>query len=108
MPDYRVTVTPFDWSASGSYQLRKRWYKALSKLHSSDSAEQAGALVTLEEMLESQIVIEGDTPLSQILDEISAADFDALIAAAGSGEPVPLARPPSSKPGRKASHSRRG
>ena len=78
-----LIVKPIDLSAPGSYRERKRYLRLLKRLRS-DEPDAKGVLEALEEvdeLITSRLRTDDGTPVEDALDQLSAQQFDALLAA---------------------------
>ena len=97
-----LIVTPIDYSAAGSYVLRRRVLKASKKIN--DAIEQEDGMATIEAALEiedvllDRVKVKGKGTVEKALAEISANDFDSLLGALLES-PVPTENGSSSKNG---------
>ncbi len=90
----KLTITPIDMAAKGSYRERQRVWKLYSAIQTAQKEVDIGALdaafAGLEELVARHAVTDDGTSISEALDELSAEEFDALMGALlGRGETVP-------------------
>jgi hypothetical protein len=90
----KLTVTPIDMAAKGSYRERQRVWKLYSAIQDAQKTIDIGALAAafddLETLVARHAVTDDGTPISDALDDLSAEEFDALMGALlGRGETVP-------------------
>ena len=94
----KLIVRPLDPNAPGSYRERKalmalaKRFRAILAM-SEDDPERASALVEVfdaqEQFLLPRLSTDDGTPVDEVLDRLSAVEFDQLLSAAGGTEAVP-------------------
>lgn len=80
-----LVVKAIDLSQPGSYGERRRFLRLLRRLQAMNGAQDAEAvLATLDEadeLLRGRLATDDGTPVEEVLDRISANDFDRLLSA---------------------------
>lgn len=83
----KLIVTPIDYSAPGSYILRRRVLRAGKMINDAfakdppDGMAAIDAAVQIDDIVLDRVRTGDGSPLEDALDEISADDFDALLGA---------------------------
>lgn len=81
----KLIVTPIDPAAKGSYRERKKLLRAAKQMataaESNDAIGQFEAYEALEDVVLGRLRTDNGTPVEDVLDDLSADDFDALVEA---------------------------
>jgi hypothetical protein len=89
----KLTVTPIDMSAPGSYGERKRLLKAGARIEragkSKSVVDMAEAMDDLEALVMPHLELEDGVTIEQVLGELSADEFDEMVKAIAGAETVP-------------------
>ncbi len=85
-------VRPIDFGEAGSYMLRRRVLRASKAINEALEADDGmgaiDAAIQIEDVVLERCYTENGTPVEDVLAEISANDFDALLAALMEQTPV--------------------
>jgi hypothetical protein len=92
----KLFVRPLDQNARGSYKERSRIFKVIGRLQNAQQSqsisEVASSFEELEALLLPRLRTDDGTDVSAILNDMSAAEFDALLGGlTGVADTVPLA-----------------
>lgn len=80
----KLVVTPIDINAPGSYRQRKKFLGLISRLATVKDQKPDDVLAILDEtdaLIRSHLKTDDDTPVEELLDQLSAKDFDQLLSA---------------------------
>jgi len=77
----KLIVIPIDPAARGSYRQRSKLLRAAQKMASGDGATQVQGYLELEDAALDRLKTDDGTPVEDVLDSMSADDFDALMEA---------------------------
>jgi len=77
----KLIVTPIDPAAPGSWRKRSQLLRAAQKMASEDGAEQVEGYLLLEDAAMDRLKTDDGTPVADVLDQLSADDFDELVEA---------------------------
>ena len=96
----QLIVTPIDMTAPGSYRQRKQFLQVarrLTNLKSGDSTQTLDAMMEMEALILAHLRTDDGTPVEDVLDELSAKQFDDLLSAItfSEGDSVPPENPAS-------------
>lgn len=111
----KITVTPIDMDAPGSFRARNRLIEAMEAIEDAEGKNDVRAIAKAMRAIQALIIphvrTDEDTPVQEALDKISANDFDKLLMGVmGNMEAIPPVSANSSTDGPKArgQRSRRG
>ena len=76
-----LIVKPIDPAAPGSWRQRSKLLRAAQKMASEDGAEQVEGYLLLEDAAMDRLETDNGTPVQDVLDQLSADDFDKLVEA---------------------------
>lgn len=90
----KLIVKPIDMEEAGSYRARSHLFEAVAALDQAQASKAGGSIITAMRALEKVIVprlrTDDGTPVEDALDQLSANQFDALLAGVlGPSETVP-------------------
>ena len=83
-------VKPIDAGAPGSFRQRSRLMRAIALMRdNTDGAAVAAAYIAVEDLVLERLSTDDGTPVEDVLDGLSADDFDALLQAVAGESSVP-------------------
>lgn len=80
----KLIVTPIDVSAPGSYKQRKKFLSLIRRFSEAKDAaplEVLSLMAETDDLIRSHLATEDDSSVDEILDQLSAKEFDQLLAA---------------------------
>ena len=88
-----LVVDPINMAAPGSYRKRRVIFEAMAAMKAGvsdrDGFVVVESLLALDEVVQEHIHTDNGTDIGEVLDVISAEDFDALLGSVLGEEPVP-------------------
>ena len=85
-----LIITPIDMSAPGSFRQRSRLMRAIAMMRDTkDGAATAAAYIAVEDLTLERIRTDDGTPVEEILDRLSADEFDTLLQSIAGESAVP-------------------
>ncbi|NIV36806.1 MAG: hypothetical protein GWN58_47435 [Anaerolineae bacterium] len=86
----QLIVTPIDMSAPGSFRQRSRLMRAIAMMRDNkDGAAVAAAYIAVEDLVLERLETDDGTPVEDVLDRLSADDFDELLQTMAGENAVP-------------------
>lgn len=80
----KLIVTPIDMQAPGSYRQRQRFIYALASIQDAGEGEEGASIVkamlALDDLVVGQLATDDGTPVEDALAQLSANEFDQLMA----------------------------
>lgn len=85
-----LIVKPLDYTAPGSFRQRSRLLRSVALMRNAkDPAEIAAAYVMLEDLALERCATDDGSPVADVLDMLSAEQFDQLMQSIAGESPVP-------------------
>ncbi len=80
----KLIVTPIDMGAPGSYRQRQQFMRVLASIQDAgegkDGASIVKAMLALDDLVVAHLATDDGTPVEEVLGELSANEFDQLLA----------------------------